>query len=137
MEEGISVLKNLMYTTVYVSDQIRSQIFYTEQLGLEKRIDAQGPAGRFLTVAPQEAAVEIVLWPNPAGRAPATALDPGVIVPGPVFIESDDLAKDFEELRSRGVIFVEAEPMPYPFGLRLAALDPDGNRVELRQPNRA
>ncbi len=57
-------------------------------------------------------------------------------MPSPIFIESDDLAKDFEVLGSRGVIFVEAEPTPYPFGVRLAALDPDGNRVELRQPNR-
>lgn len=129
-------MKNLMYVTVHVSDQSRSLTFYTEQLGLEKRIDAQGPEGRFLTVAPEEASVEIVLWPKGAPLASATELDPGVIVPGPVFIESDDLAKDFEVLRSRGVIFVEAEPTPYPFGLRIAALDPDGNRVELRQPNR-
>jgi catechol 2,3-dioxygenase-like lactoylglutathione lyase family enzyme len=129
------VLKNLMYVTVYVSDQSRSLTFYAEQLGLEKRIDAQGLEGRFLTVAPMSASVEIVLWPKSAGPGPALDLDPGVIVPGPLFIESDDLAKDFEVLRSRGVIFVEAEPTPYPFGLRMAALDPDGNRVELRQPN--
>jgi predicted enzyme related to lactoylglutathione lyase len=125
-----------MYVTVYVSDQSRALTFYTDQLGLEKRIDAQGPEGRFLTVAPEHASVEIVLWPTDSGLASHGEVDPGALVPGPVFIESDDLAKDFEVLRSRGVIFVEAEPTPYPFGLRVAALDPDGNRVELRQPNR-
>lgn len=129
------MLRNLMYVTVYVSDQDRALAFYADQLGLEKRIDARGPDGRFLTVAPPDSFVEIVLWPG-NGHAPPPAIDPGAIVPGPVFIESDDLAKDFVELRSRGVIFVEAEPTPYPFGLRLAALDPDGNRVELRQPGR-
>jgi catechol 2,3-dioxygenase-like lactoylglutathione lyase family enzyme len=54
------VLKNLMYVTVYVSDQSRSLTFYTEQLGLEKRIDAQRREGRFLTVAPEASSVEIV-----------------------------------------------------------------------------
>lgn len=130
------MLRDLMYVTVYVSDQNRALTFYTDQLGLEKRIDAQGPEGRFLTVAPEDASVEIVLWPNASVAGPNGDLEPGAVVPGPVFIESDDLVKDFEVLRSRGVIFVEAEPTPYPFGLRLAALDPDGNRVELRQPNR-
>jgi catechol 2,3-dioxygenase-like lactoylglutathione lyase family enzyme len=130
------MLKNLMYVTVYVSDQSRALTFYTDQLGLEKRVDAQGPEGRFLTVAPEDGSVEIILWPNTPGLAEGPGVDPGALVPGPVFIESDDLVKDFDVLRSRGVIFVEPEPTPYPFGLRLAALDPDGNRVELRQPNR-
>jgi hypothetical protein len=44
--------------------------------------------------------------------------------------------ESFEVLRSRGAIFVEAEPTPYPFGLQMAARDPHGNRVELRQQNR-
>jgi catechol 2,3-dioxygenase-like lactoylglutathione lyase family enzyme len=131
------MLRNLMYVTVFVSDQDRALNFYTDQLGLEKRLDAQGPEGRFLTVAPEDAPIEIVLWPNTSGALRGADVDPGAIVPGPVFIESDDLVKDFEVFRSRGVIFVEAEPTPYPFGLRLAALDPDGNRIELRQPNRS
>jgi catechol 2,3-dioxygenase-like lactoylglutathione lyase family enzyme len=132
------VLKNLMmYVTVYVSDQNRALTFYTDQLGLEKRIDAIGPEGRFLTVAPEDAAVEIILWPYTPSQGPEGLLDPGAVVPGPVFVESDDLVKDFDVLRSRGVIFVEPEPTPYPYGLRVAALDPDGNRVELRQPTRA
>lgn len=131
------MLKNLIYVTVYVSDQTRALTFYTDQLGLEKRTDAIGPEGRFLTVAPEDASVEIVLWPHRSPQGPEGLPDPGAVVPGPVFVESDDLVKDFEVLRSRGVIFVEPEPTPYPFGLRVAALDPDGNRVELRQPNRA
>jgi hypothetical protein len=31
------------------------------------------------------------------------------------------------------VEFVEPEPVDYPFGVRITALDPDGNRLELRQ----
>ena len=46
------MLKDLMYVTVYVSDQDRALSFYTDNLGLEKRVDYSGPEGRFLTVAP-------------------------------------------------------------------------------------
>ncbi|SNR54889.1 hypothetical protein [Actinomadura mexicana] len=33
----------------------------------------------------------------------------------------------------RGVTFEEPEPVDYPFGVRVEAVDPDGNRVSLRQ----
>jgi hypothetical protein len=56
--------------------------------------------------------------------------------PGPVILESDDLRKDFEIRRRRGVTFEEPEPQDYPFGVRIEAVDPDGNRVSLRQPRK-
>jgi hypothetical protein len=31
------------------------------------------------------------------------------------------------------VEFVEPEPVDYAYGVRITALDPDGNRLELRQ----
>jgi catechol 2,3-dioxygenase-like lactoylglutathione lyase family enzyme len=131
------MLKSLMFVTVYVSDQDRALEFYTEKLGLRKRIDATGGNGRFLTVAPGEEPVEIILWPADPGlnRPAGDPAQPGG-VPGSVFLESDDLAKDFEVLRSRGVTFVQDGPTPYPFGVLLTAIDPDGNYVELRQPRR-
>ena len=130
------MFKNLMYVTVYVSDQDRALAFYTEALGLEKRVDYSGPDGRFLTVAPGDESVEIILWPGNPGQGPTLdAAEPG-IVPGPIFLESDDLYKEFEVVRSRGVTFVQPEPERYPFGVRLTALDPDGNRIELRQRSR-
>lgn len=127
------MLKNLMYTVIYVTDQDRALEFYTGRLGLQKRIDHTGPDGRFLTVAPGDESVEIILWPGAPGQAPVPgAAQPGLVV-GPVFLESDDLVKDFEVFRSRGVAFDDPEPIPYAFGVRLTARDPDGNRVELRQ----
>jgi catechol 2,3-dioxygenase-like lactoylglutathione lyase family enzyme len=125
------MLTNLMFVTIYVSDQDRALAFYTEGLGLEKGADHTSPEGRFLTVAPSDRSVQIVLWPGLASRTPAVEA-----TAGPVFLESDDLRKDFELLRSRGVQFVQPEPEDYAFGVRLTALDPDGNRIELRQPNR-
>jgi predicted enzyme related to lactoylglutathione lyase len=55
---------------------------------------------------------------------------------GAIFLEADDLRKEFKVLRSRGVEFVQPEPEDYFFGVRVTALDPDGNRIELRQPKR-
>jgi catechol 2,3-dioxygenase-like lactoylglutathione lyase family enzyme len=125
------MLKNVMFATVYVSDQDRALAFYTERLGLEKVADNPGPEGRFLIVAPSDKSVPIVLWQGDPSHSPAVDA-----TAGPVFIESDDLRKEFEVLRSRGVEFVQPEPQDYEFGVRVTALDPDGNRIELRQPKR-
>lgn len=122
------MLKNVMLVTIYVSDQDRALAFYTEGLGFEKGADNPGPDGRFLSVSPRDKSVQIVLWPGDPTRNPAVGG-----APGPVYIESDDLCKDFEVLRSRGVEFVQPEPEDYAYGVRVTALDPDGNRIELRQ----
>jgi catechol 2,3-dioxygenase-like lactoylglutathione lyase family enzyme len=126
------MLMNLMFVTIYVSDQDRALAFYTESLGLEKGADNPGPEGRFLTVAPTDKSVQILLWLGNPGQGPAVDT-----APGPVFVESDDLRKEFDLLRSRGVEFVQPEPEDYAFGVRATALDPDGNRIELRQPKRS
>ncbi|MFC9439767.1 VOC family protein [Nocardia sp. NPDC057030] len=126
------MLTNIMYTTIYVTDQDRALEFYTEGLGLEKRIDFAGPDGRFLTVGVPGSSVEIILWLHaPAAGQPAEI---GLrVAPGPLILESDDLRKDFEIFRQRGVTFQGAEPEEYPFGIRIEATDPDGNRISLRQ----
>ncbi|MEU5539110.1 VOC family protein [Streptomyces sp. NPDC020362] len=130
------MLKNLMYVTVYVTDQDRALAFYTESLGLQKRVDYPGPDGRFLTVAPGDGPVEIILWPGGTGHDPGVEGAESGIVPGPIFLESDDLTEEFKVLQSRGVKFADPEPVPYPFGVRITAFDPDGNRIELRQRSR-
>src|SRR5947207_1326568 len=92
------MLKNVMFATIYVSDQDRALTFYTEGLGLEKGADHPIPDGRFVTVAPSDKSVHIILWPgNPGHGIPAADT-----TAGPVFLESDDLRKEFEVLRSRG-----------------------------------
>jgi catechol 2,3-dioxygenase-like lactoylglutathione lyase family enzyme len=126
------MLTDIMYVTIYVTDQDRALEFYTEGLGLEKRIDFAGPDGRFLAVGVPDSPVQILLWSHAAAtRQPGEAGERGA--PGPLILESDDLRKDFEIMRRRGVTFEEAEPVDYPFGVRIEAVDPDGNRVSLRQ----
>ncbi|MRH90013.1 glyoxalase [Nocardia sp. SYP-A9097] len=126
------MLSKIMYATIYVTDQDRALAFYTERLGLQTRIDVTGPDGRFLTVGVPDSPVEIILWPHAASAGqPADAGEQAA--PGPLILESDDLRKDFEILRDRGVTFEQSEPEEYPFGMRIEAVDPDGNRISLRQ----
>jgi catechol 2,3-dioxygenase-like lactoylglutathione lyase family enzyme len=130
------MFKKIMYITLFVADPDRALEFYTKKLGFEKRADFSGPEGRFLTIAIKGQGPEVLLWPGTAGRANTAAGSPPISVPGSLIIESDDLRKDFDVLRSRGVPFADAEPEDYPFGVRVTALDPDGNRVSLRQTRR-
>ncbi|MGI5201266.1 VOC family protein [Spirillospora sp. CA-108201] len=126
------MLTTIMYVTVYVTDQDRALRFYTEGLGLEKGADFPGPDGRFLTAGVPGGPVQIILWSHAAAAGrPGGAGEPAA--PGPLILESDDLRRDFEIMRGRGVVFEEAEPVDYPFGVRVEAVDPDGNRVSLRQ----
>ncbi|MFI6299295.1 VOC family protein [Nonomuraea sp. NPDC050790] len=126
------MLTTIMYATIYVTDQDRALEFYTRGLGLEKRIDYPGPDGRFLTVGVPGSEVQILLWsyPDAAGRPGKLGRDGA---PGPLILESEDLRRDFENMRGRGVVFEEPEPVDYPFGVRAEATDPDGNRISLRQ----
>ena len=127
------MFNKFMYTTLFVTDQNKALDFYTNALGFEKRVDYSGPEGRFLTVSLKGQDLEVILWPGTVARGNSTPGSPPGPVLGSFFIESDDLRKDFEVLRSRGVRFEEAEPEDYQFGVRVTALDPDGNRISLRQ----
>jgi catechol 2,3-dioxygenase-like lactoylglutathione lyase family enzyme len=122
----------MMYVAVFVSDQEKALDFYTK-LGFEKRIDFPGPEGRFLTIGIKGQNIEVMLWKGIHGNAKQMREIPLSADPGLIFIESDDLRKDFEVLRALGVKFVETEPEDYPFGVLIKALDPDGNRIALRQ----
>jgi catechol 2,3-dioxygenase-like lactoylglutathione lyase family enzyme len=121
----------VMYTTLFVRDQDKALAFYTEHFGFVKRADHPGPEGRFLTMGFEGQDSEVLLWPGTQGQGDAAAYPVG-----PLFIESDDLRQDVERLQANGVQFVQPAPEDYPFGVRIEALDPDGNLVALRQRRR-
>ena len=114
------MFSEIMYVTVFVSDQDKALDFYTNSFGFQKYADYNRPEGRFLKIALKDQGFEVLLWLGSAGGANATL---GV---GTLFIESDDLWKDFADLKARDVEFLEPEPEAYPFGMRVTALDPDG-----------
>lgn len=130
----------VMYTTLFVRDQDEALDFYTGKLGFVKGRDHPVPdavawgleVGRWLTMGFERQEMQVILAPEP-DRPRHADLGHTLLDRGELFIESDDLRKDFEMLQSKGVRFVERAPEDYPFGVRVTALDPDGNRVSLRQ----
>jgi predicted enzyme related to lactoylglutathione lyase len=123
-------LTKIVYITQLVSDQTRALDFYTSILGFEKRIDNPTPGGgpRFLTVALQGQDFQLVLWPGAPGQAhPVDGR-----IPGTCTIETPDCRLAFETLKARGVKF-ETEVLSYPWGQVAVFVDPDGNRLQVRQ----
>jgi predicted enzyme related to lactoylglutathione lyase len=123
------MLEKIVYTTVFVTDQPRALDFYTNVLGLEKRADNPTQDGpRFLTVAVKGQDFQLVLWPGTPGQAqPAQNR-----IPAAYTIETGDIRKAHEMLKSRGVKF-ETGVLEYPWGNIAVFVDPDGNRLQLRQ----
>ena len=61
------MLKQVTYTTIFVSDQEKALDFFINTLGFEKR--EENPAGRvkFVTVGLKDQDLQIVLWPGTPG----------------------------------------------------------------------
>ncbi len=109
---------------VVVSDTDRAIQFYTEQLGMEKRVDIPfGDQYRWVEVAPAGAETTIALAPPPPGRE-AGGSETGIS------FQTSDIDGLHAELKGRGVD-VDAEisrmgdPVPPLFWLR----DPDNNTL--------
>jgi predicted enzyme related to lactoylglutathione lyase len=126
---GTAVLENVFYTSVLVSDQDKALDFYTNVLGLEKRVENPLPDGpRFLTVGVKGDDFQLVLWPGTPGQAQPVQGR----IPASITIETEDCRKAFEELKSRGVEF-ETDVLEYPWGYVALFQDPDGNRLQIRE----
>jgi predicted enzyme related to lactoylglutathione lyase len=120
------MLKKLVYVALLVSDQDKALDFYTNVIGLEKRVDSPTPAGpRFLTVGVKGQDFELVLWPG----TPASAELGGAVYT----IEVENIRMEFETLKSRGVKFEPPEILEFPWGSVARFQDPDGNRLQVRE----
>jgi predicted enzyme related to lactoylglutathione lyase len=120
------MLIKVVYVALLVSDQDKALDFFTNVIGLEKRIDAPTPAGpRFLTVGVQGQDFELVLWPGSPAKA-----DLGSAV---YTIEVEDCRTAFETLKSRGVKFEPPEVLEFPWGDAARFKDPDGNLLQVRE----
>jgi catechol 2,3-dioxygenase-like lactoylglutathione lyase family enzyme len=123
------MLEKVFYTSVLVSDQDKALDFYTNVLGMEKRVENPTPDGpRFLTVGVQGDEFQLVLWPGTPGEA-----QPAMGYPPPsVTIDVDDCRKTVEELKSRGVEFL-TDVREFRGILVAQFQDPDGNRLQIRE----
>lgn len=134
------MIRRLSHANVYVLDQERAKLFYTERLGLEVRTDIQlGPSFRWLTVGPKgQPDFEIVL----VAIQPSEFMDTKtcttlremlehVGLSAGVF-ETADCRKTYDGLVATGVQFVHA-PSERPYGIEALFKDDSGNWFSLIQ----
>src|SRR5579859_456566 len=127
---------------LWVHDQNEALDFYTNKLGWEVRSDATLPElgdFRWLTVGPpKQPDIDVVLMaiPGPPVMDPQTADQVRDLTSkgfaGTVFLTTDDIQRDYGELKSRGVEFTEA-PEERPYGIDCGFRDPSGNSLRLTQ----
>src|SRR4051794_27850291 len=133
---------NIAHTQLWVHDQDEALAFYTQKLGFEVRADvtmAEMGDFRWLTVGPpgqDEFAIVLMAIPgapvmdDESAEQVRTVLAKGFA--GTVFLTTDDVRSDYEELRERGVEFSE-EPEERPYGIDAGFRDPSGNSFRLTQ----
>lgn len=125
MSAHITKLANVI---IPVADQDRAVDFYTESLGLEKRVELSfGPDLRWIEVAPPGVQTTIALCP------PGPGATPGGKQTG-ISLQTDDADAYHAELRARGVdvdpeVGRFGEGVPPMFWLR----DDEGNILQVTQ----
>jgi len=127
---------------MWVNDQDEALEFYTEKLGMEVRTDvtlAEMGNFRWLTVGPAgqpDMAIVLMAIPGPPVMDAESAEQIRSLMAkgfaGTVFLTTDDCQASYEELRARGVEFVE-EPVERPYGIDSGFRDPSGNSIRLTQ----
>jgi predicted enzyme related to lactoylglutathione lyase len=127
---------------LWVHDQDEALAFYTEKLGMEVRADVTMPElgdFRWLTVAPagqEDVTIVLMAIPGPPVMDAETGEKVKELVAkgfaGTVFLTTDDCQASYEELKGRGVEFVET-PEERPYGIDSSFRDPSGNHFRLTQ----
>jgi len=127
---------------LWVHDQDEALAFYTDKLGMEVRSDVTLPEMgnfRWLTVGPpgqEDVAIVLMAIPGAPVMDDETAGEVRNLVSkgfaGTVFLTTDDVQADYEELKRRGVEFTE-EPEERPYGIDSGFRDPSGNSFRLTQ----
>jgi predicted enzyme related to lactoylglutathione lyase len=127
---------------LWVHDQDEALAFYTDKLGWEVRSDVTMPEMgnfRWLTVGPagqEDFSVVLMAIPEAPVMDGATADQVrdlmGKGFAGTVFLTTEDVRSDYEELKGRGVEFTEA-PEERPYGIDAGFRDPSGNSFRLTQ----
>ena len=132
----------IAHAHLWVHDQDEALAFYTDKLGMEVRADVTLPemgGFRWLTVGPPgQEDVSIVLMAIPgapvmdeeSAEQVRTVMSKGFA--GTVFLTTEDVRSDYEELKGRGVEFTD-EPEERPYGIDSGFRDPSGNSLRLTQ----
>lgn len=130
------MITNVSLATVWVTDQDEAKAFYIDQLGFEEATDVtMGDGYRWVTVRhPDHPELELTLMkPGPpldeeSAEAFRRMLAKGTL--GAVGLATDDCHKTYDELRARGVEFLQ-EPADRPYGVEAILRDSSGNWLVL------
>ena len=117
------MINRIQVTTVFVTDQDKALDFYTNTLGMEKKLDMpMGENFRWVEVVPAGAETSISLsLPFPGMPAEAIGGNTGML------FDTSDIKSAHQSLVDKGVEFVEA-PSEQAWGAIAAQFkDPDGN----------
>ena len=127
---------------IWVLDQDEALEFWTKKMGWEARADITMPElgnFRWLSVGPpgqEDISVVLMAIPGPPVMDDETAQQVRELMAkgfaGTVFLTTEDVHADYEELKGRGVEFVEA-PEQRPYGIDSGFRDPSGNNFRLTQ----
>jgi catechol 2,3-dioxygenase-like lactoylglutathione lyase family enzyme len=127
---------------LWVHDQDEALAFYTEKLGMEVRSDVTLPElgdFRWLTVGPpgqEDFSIVLMAIPGAPVMDDQTADEVRNLMSkgfaGTVFLTTDDVRADYEELKGRGVEFTDP-PEERPYGIDSGFRDPSGNALRLTQ----
>ena len=127
---------------LWVHDQDEALDFYTKKLGMEVRADVTLPEMgdfRWLTVGPAgqpDFSIVLMAIPGSPVMDPETAEQVKTLMAkgfaGTIFLTTDDVHADYEQLKSRGVEFSEP-PEERPYGIDSGFHDPSGNSFRLTQ----
>lgn len=132
---GMMKLKTpLALVSVLVNDQDEALHFYTEKLGLEKRMDVTfGPGMRLVTVASRGMRKPEIALARPDAALHGTDRIQELMeqtTEKPWIFVTDDCRKTYEMLKARGVRFVH-EPTHEMYGIEAIFEDPSGNTFSL------
>jgi predicted enzyme related to lactoylglutathione lyase len=129
-------------TQLWVHDQDDALEFWTQKVGMEVRADATLPEMgdfRWLAVSPpgqEDFSVVLMAIPSAPVMDDGTAEEVRNLMAkgfaGTIFLTTDDVQADYEELKGRGVEFTE-EPTERPYGIDAGFRDPSGNSIRLTQ----
>ena len=129
-------------TQLWVHDQDEALAFYTSKLGMEVRSDvtvAEMGDFRWLSVGAvgqPDFAIVLMAIPGPPVLEPETAAAVRDLMAkgaaGTLFLTTEDCQATYEELKARGVEFMEA-PEERPYGIDAGFRDPSGNHIRLTQ----
>ncbi len=135
-------MMRLANAQLWVHDQDEALDFYTKKLGMEVRSDVTLPEMgnfRWLTVGPAgqpDIAITLMAVPGPPVMDAETAEQVKSLTAkgfaGTIFLTTDDLYADYDQLKSRGVEFSE-QPEERPYGIDSGFHDPSGNSLRLTQ----